>query len=563
MFEAHDSSVIDALSKSGLLSSEQLGELHWSRRKTGRNLAAAILESGIVGRRQLLESVADYLQFEFLPDLPESIPDEVTGAISHQIAHKYAVVPLRICGQSIDLATVDPFNYRIIEDLTFFLNRDIQIVVCDPDRVVKLIDQTYGELKIRSTEVLAESESEPISKVEDNGNGSSVMSLSEDTPVIRFVDLVLAQAIEDHASDIHFEPFEDQFRIRCRVDGALREMAPPPGNLVQPITARLKVMANLNIAEQRVPQDGRIRMTVAGRPVDLRISTLPTRFGESIVLRILDKTVVSLDLDRLNLPSKVVHRLRRVASLPHGLFIVTGPTGCGKTTTLYSLLREINRPEIKILTIEDPVEYEIEGIMQVAVNPQIDLSFSRALRSFLRHDPDKILVGEIRDLETARIAVQASLTGHLVLTTLHTNNAPGAVTRLIDMGLEPYLLAATLDTVLAQRLLRKICNNCRQPQEPSSELVAQLGMELSQIEETKFYTGNGCPDCRGEGFLGRIGLFELLAVSDVFRKLIVDNAPTYALEKHAREEGMTTLREDGLRVISEGFTTIEEVLKYT
>ncbi len=563
MFEDHNASVFDALSQSGFLEPEALEGFYRINRQTGQSLAAVVLQSGAIGRGQLLEIIARYLQCEYLADPPDSIPDELSGLLTPEIALRYAVAPLRAEEQTIELAARDPFNSRIVGDLTFSLNKDIRIVVCDPEVVEKWIRKSYGEENSSVDQALADLDPQSFDGSGEIADGKTGQVGVGDTPVIRFVDLVLTQAIRTQASDIHFEPFEDQFRIRCRVDGALRDMPPPPQNLVQPITARLKVMANLNLAEKRVPQDGRIRMTLAGRPVDLRVSTLPTRYGESVVLRVLDRSAVSLDLERLSMPGELILNLRRIARLPNGLFIVTGPTGCGKTTTLYSVLREINRPEIKILTIEDPVEYEIDGIMQVAVNPQIDLSFSRALRSFLRHDPDKILVGEIRDLETARIAVQASLTGHLVLTTLHTNNAPGAVTRLIDMGLEPYLLAATLDSVLAQRLLRRICEECRQLRQPQPELIEQLGLDGGQVEKAKFYSGKGCANCQEEGCRGRIGLFEMFTVSASMRKLIVESVPAHTLARKAREEGMQTLREDGLRAMHEGLTTIEEVLKYT
>ena len=527
-----------------------------------------------MGRKRLLEIIARYLQCDYLDDPPAAPDESVCRLLKPEIARKYAVVPLRVEGSSVHLAARDPFNSQIVEDLTFTLQKDIRMVVCDPDIVSRWLRLVYGDGEEDSAsldeilaELASESASESLSLDQRNGLDEGDSAISENSPVIRFVELVLTQAVEKMASDIHFEPYEDRFRIRCRVDGALSEMPPPPRHLVQSATARLKVMANLNLAENRIPQDGRIRITLAGRPVDLRVSTLPTPFGESVVLRILDKSNVSLDLDRLNLPPALVLQLRRIARLPHGLFIVTGPTGCGKTTTLYSVLREINRPDNKILTIEDPVEYEIDGIMQVAVNPQINLTFSRALRSFLRHDPDKILVGEIRDLETASIAVQASVTGHLVLTTLHTNNAPGAVTRLVDMGLEPYLLAATLDSVLAQRLLRRICDNCRRPLTPPPDLMELLDLSPATVTVTSenggVFAGTGCDSCRGEGFLGRIALFEMLVLSEPLREMMVRKTSAHDLEKRARQEGMKTLREDGLRAIGEGLTTVEEVLKYT
>ena len=340
-------------------------------------------------------------------------------------------------------------------------------------------------------------------------------------------------------------------------------MAPPPKSLAVPVISRVKVLSNMNISESRIPQDGRIKMTIAGRPVDLRVSTLPTQFGESVVLRVLDKSVVNLDLEALSLPADILQTIRDLVDRPNGIFIVTGPTGSGKTTTLYSALREVNSVETKILTAEDPVEYEIDGIMQVAVNHQVGLDFSRALRAFLRQDPDKIMVGEIRDLETAQIAVQASLTGHVVLSTLHTNDAPGAVTRLIDMGLEPFLISASLEAILAQRLVRRICKSCRTAYEPGHDMIEILDVDPLEIAEKDFFYGEGCPECSNTGYRGRVGLFEMIVVSDALRELINDRAPTLAIKQKALEQGMRSLRDDGLRAIFDGNSTIEEVLKYT
>ncbi len=393
--------------------------------------------------------------------------------------------------------------------------------------------------------------------------GSELSALANEAPIIRFVDLVLEQAVSQGASDIHFEPFEDEFRVRCRIDGILREMTPPSPGLALPILSRIKVMARLNIAERRVPQDGRISLKVAGGLVDLRVSTLPTQFGESLVLRVLDKNALKLHLDHLNMPPDVLANMHEISQRTSGIFLVTGPTGSGKTTTLYCALREVNKPNIKILTAEDPVEYEIDGVMQVEVNQQAGLSFGHAMRAFLRQDPDKIMVGEIRDRETADIAVQAALTGHLVLSTLHTNDAPGAVTRLIDMGLEPFLVAASLESVLAQRLVRLICPNCRIETVPPPEWINLLEIKPRQLSSASFYAGRGCGQCGSTGYCGRMGLFEMLMVNISLRELIAEKASSLALRRKACEAGMRTLREDGVRAIFAGATTVEEVLKYT
>jgi type IV pilus assembly protein PilB len=387
--------------------------------------------------------------------------------------------------------------------------------------------------------------------------------MAEQTPIIRFVNLVLAQAIRDKASDIHFEPFEHEFKIRYRIDGSLYEMSPPPKHLSVSITSRVKVLANLNIAERRIPQDGRIKLTLAGRPVDLRVSTLPTQFGESVVLRVLDQSAVQLDIGQLGMPEDVFEGIQEIVKRPNGIFIVTGPTGSGKTTTLYSALRVVNSPDVKILTAEDPVEYEIEGIMQVPVNHAVGLTFAKALRSFLRQDPDIIMVGEIRDLETAQISIQASLTGHLVLSTLHTNDAAGAVTRLVDMGVEPFLIASSVEAVLAQRLVRRVCSGCRTAYEPPATLLQQLGIDPIDIGNREFFFGKGCNTCNNTGYKGRMGIYEWLRMSEAVRDLVVERAPTLVIKQKALEQGMRTLRDDGLRAIFDGATSIEEVVKYT
>ncbi len=560
MFEDHNNTIYDVLLTSRLLSKEQLDELNETHISTGKSLADAVIDSGLIDKNQLLEAVAKDLKYVYEPIPPADIKEDVYRQLRPNLARTYGVVPIKVDDTSITLLAKDPFNNAIIDDLTFTLNKDVSIVVTDPNAVDTLIVQCYGEENSSIDDLLSE-----ISQVDfgEEGAENDIANMANETPIIRFVNLILQQAIRDKASDIHFEPFEDQFRIRYRIDGALYEMAPPPKSLALPVISRVKVLANLNIAESRIPQDGRIKMTISGRPVDLRVSTLPTQFGESVVLRVLDKSVVNLDLEKLSMTDEIMGNIRRLVKMPNGIFIVTGPTGSGKTTTLYSALREVNTVDVKILTSEDPVEYEIDGIMQVQINHQVGLDFARCLRAFLRQDPDKIMVGEIRDLETAQIAVQASLTGHVVLATLHTNDSPGAVTRLMDMGLEPYLIAASLEGVLGQRLVRRICPTCRTAYEPDQELIDRLGVDPIEIADKQFYFGKGCADCGGSGYRGRQGLFELLLVNDALRDLITNRAPTMVLKQKAVELGMRTLRDDGLRAIFDGATTVDEVLKYT
>jgi type IV pilus assembly protein PilB len=374
---------------------------------------------------------------------------------------------------------------------------------------------------------------------------------------------VLLMGIKDRASDIHFEPFEEEYKLRYRCDGVMYELVPPPRHLAPAISSRIKVMANLDIAERRLPQDGRIELNVGGNPVDLRVSVLPTMFGESVVIRVLDRTVVQLDLDRLGMDPDTLSKFRELIRKPNGIILVTGPTGSGKSTTLYSALNELNDVTEKIITTEDPIEYDLDGIVQVPINPDIGVTFANVLRAILRHDPDKIMVGEIRDVETAQIAVQAALTGHLVLSTLHTNDAPSTVTRLRDMGVEPYLITATLEGVLAQRLVRRICPDCRTEYEPSKELLMELNLTPEQVQGKKFYYGRGCERCNNTGFKGRTGIFELLVMNDTIRDLVANNASTDAIRQAARKAGMKTLREAGLQALFSGITTIEEVVRET
>ncbi len=562
MFEDHNDTVYEIIKGAKLLEPAQLDELNESHLHTGKSLADAVIDSEVVDQGQILAAVAEYLGYEYLATPPNKVEENIASCVRASAARMYAVVPYKVSDTSVSLLAQDPFNPAIIDDLTFTLNKDITIVVCNPEHIDSLLIATYGEEDSSIDDILGDLGESFTESQEDLSEGD-LADMANQTPIIRFVNLVLQQAIKDKASDVHFEPFEDQFRIRYRIDGALYEMAPPPKNLAVPVTSRVKVLSNMNISERRIPQDGRIKMTIAGRPVDLRVSTLPTQFGESVVLRVLDKSVVNLDLEALSLPDDILQTIRDLVDRPNGIFIVTGPTGSGKTTTLYSALREVNSVETKILTAEDPVEYEIDGIMQVAVNHQVGLDFSRALRAFLRQDPDKIMVGEIRDLETAQIAVQASLTGHVVLSTLHTNDAPGAVTRLIDMGLEPFLISASLEAILAQRLIRRICPSCRTAYEPGHDLIEMLDVDPLEIADKDFFYGDGCAECSNTGYRGRVGLFEMIVVSDAIRELINNRAPTLTIKQKALEQGMRSLRDDGLRAIFDGNSSIEEVLKYT
>lgn len=566
MFPSHSPAIYEFLKEQRLVELAQLDALNEEHKATGKPLADVIVDLGIIEKEELLQRIANHLGYDYLRELPVQFPGEAIAAVNGKLARDYGVMPLRADDQDIELLVTDPFNTQAVDDLTFALDRNVRLCFADPDKVEVQIKQHYGEDEESIDEVLQE-----ISTGNINTGGAAsrelterdIESMAEQTPIIKFVNLVIGQAIRDKASDIHFEPFEHEFKIRYRIDGALYEMAPPPKQLALPIISRVKVLASLNIAERRIPQDGRIKINIGGRAVDLRVSTLPTQFGESVVLRVLDQSAVRLDISQLGMPEDVFNGMQEILRRPNGIFIVTGPTGSGKTTTLYSGLRVINTVDLKLLTAEDPVEYEIEGIMQVPVNPLVGLTFAQALRSFLRQDPDVIMVGEIRDLETAQIAIQASLTGHLVLSTLHTNDAPGAVTRLVDMGVEPFLIAASLEAVLAQRLVRRVCTQCKTAYVPSAELLGQLSLARENVGNRQFFYGRGCPVCSQSGYKGRMGIYEWLRMSEGVRDLVTQRAPTLAIRAKAIEQGMRTLRDDGLRAIFDGHTSIEEVIKYT
>ncbi|MCX7010664.1 MAG: ATPase, T2SS/T4P/T4SS family, partial [Kiritimatiellaeota bacterium] len=454
------------------------------------------------------------------------------------------------------------------DELQFVLTRDVTFVVMPEEDIKSQVNRFYGEESESVTDMLSALESDLENagdeiEVKGGDDISLLAQAASSTPVVRFVNLVMYQAVQNRASDIHFEPFETEFKIRYRVDGALYEMAPPPKHLALPVTSRIKVMSGLNIAERRIPQDGRIQMPVGGRMIDFRVSTLPTQFGESVVLRVLDRSVVSLELENLGMPDDVFQFFGEDIDKPNGIIIVTGPTGSGKTTTLYSALRRLNSIEYKLLTAEDPVEYDIEGLVQVPVNDEVGATFGKCLRAFLRQDPDIIMIGEIRDLETAEIAIQSSLTGHLVFSTLHTNDASGAVTRLIDMNVEPFLITSTLEAILGQRLVRTICSRCRTSYNAEKSMLEQLGLNEESVGGRSFYFGAGCSVCNQTGYKGRRGIYEYLRLKDPIRELIDQRKPTLVIRNKAIELGMRTLRDDGIRCIFDGYTTVEEVLKYT
>lgn len=564
-------SVIDLLISRGLIDDSQRSEYITAGHESEVDITQAVEQMGIIQRDQLFQLVAQDIGGEYY-DLNDFEPaQQVLMAVPAGTAKLYQAIPIQFLDGGLQVAIANPLDPQNLEELGFSLNQTIIPAVAPAEQISELIERFYygggaGGAGEGGEAGPGGGESDALAAIRAEVAALSEEDLEEESnsaPIIRYVDLVLYQAIKEKASDIHFEPFEDDFKIRYRVDGALYEMAPPPQHLKAAIISRIKVMSGLNIAETRLPQDGRITKEINDKPVDMRVSTLPTAFGESVVLRVLDRSNVNLDLETLNLEPRVYEYVTDTIDKPNGIFICTGPTGAGKTTTLYACLRRINTEDSKLLTAEDPVEYDMDGIMQVPVNETIGLTFGRVLRAFLRQDPDKILVGEMRDLETAQIAIQASLTGHLVLSTLHTNDAPGAVTRLVDMGCEPFLVAATLEGVLGQRLLRRICPDCKVAYNPTAAVLAQLGLTEADTGGREFFTGQGCDACNDTGYRGRQGLFELLDMTDPIRELVSQRAATVVLKQKAQELGMKTLREDGLRNIFGGITTIEEVLKYT
>ncbi|MGD0252053.1 MAG: ATPase, T2SS/T4P/T4SS family [Verrucomicrobiota bacterium] len=569
MAEELSSPLLSLIKEQGLIDDLQYEEVIAELKRTGAPVIEVLQDFGVMKLDDILHVMATNLGTEVVSLRDREFPPELVQTIPAKVARMYRCIPVALKGSTVQVALADPLDPAQADEIQFASKRDLQVVVADPAEIEKILDRLYGQEESESfSEILKELGADTDIAREVNEAGASdneklMTELANEAPIVKFVNLVLQQAIQDRASDIHFEPFETEFRIRYRVDGALYEMSPPPKHLALPVISRLKVMSNLNISERRLPQDGRINYMMGNRQIDLRVSTLPTQFGESLVLRVLDRSSVNLEMESLGLPKHVYDFMTEVIQRPNGIVIVTGPTGCGKTTTLYSCMRRINVIDSKLLTAEDPVEYDIEGIMQVAIHEAVGMTFGKALRSFLRQDPDIIMVGEMRDLETAQISIQASLTGHLVMSTLHTNDSAGAVTRLIDMGVEPFLISSTLMAVLAQRLVRVICKNCQTPFEPTEDQLALLNLSPHDLGDKVFHYGRGCSACNDTGYKGRKGIFELLIISEPIRALINERAPTVVVRQKAVELGMVTLREDGLRSIFEGGTTIEEVVKYT
>ena len=555
----------------GFITDDQLEMLVEEQSQNPGQLIGRVAEDmGLVSDDELIQALGEQFGLQVVDIEGVTPPLDAREAVSDAMAQLYRVIPVQLNENTLTLATCDPHNLSMQDELRRFLGYEIRLLVCTEAQILKAIDKFFNAEAESIEKIISDLENDDDLKkataalgLDGPINLSDVNELVESAPVRKLLNMVLLLAIKDHASDIHFEPFEDEFRIRIKADGVLFEMVPPPRHLAFAITTRIKVMAKLNISERRLPQDGRIELMVGGHPVDLRVSVLPTMFGESVVCRVLDRSVVSLDLNNVGMNPEIMAGFREVIAKPNGIILVTGPTGSGKTTTLYSALSELNTIEDKLITTEDPVEYDIDGIIQIPINHDIDVTFAKALRAILRQDPDKILVGEIRDIETAEIAVQASLTVHTVFSTLHTNDAPSTVTRLKDMGVPTFLITATVEAILAQRLVRRICAECREEIEITDDALAELELTREDVEGKSFYRGAGCSSCSNTGYKGRVGLFELMIMDDELRDMINENCNTDDLRTKAQEKGMKILRAMGIDFVFEGTTTAEEVIRET
>ncbi|MDG2149126.1 MAG: ATPase, T2SS/T4P/T4SS family [Planctomycetota bacterium] len=541
-------------------SQEQLDKALAEQARSGGHLGEILLAMGVLEPEELTRALGIQVGLEPIDLDATSIPVDVRERMDATTCALYRAVPVRVeADGTLVVALADPMNVSIIQDLAFSVGSDVVAVIASEAAVDRALAAHWGE----EEEVgLAETIDE-ARQVTGSTDLEDKAEMARAAPVVKLLNYILLHAIRDKASDIHLEPFEDEFKVRYRVDGVLFEVESPPLSLASALISRVKVMSNLDIAETRVPQDGRIELSLGGRPIDLRVSTMPTVHGESCVLRVLDRSVVSLDLANVGLRDDEQAILNGLLERPHGIVLVTGPTGSGKTTSLYSALNRLNDVERKIITVEDPIEYDLDGIIQVQVNEDIGVTYASVLRSILRQDPDILLVGEIRDSETAQIAVEAALTGHLILSTLHTNDAPSTITRLVDVGIPPYLIVATLEAVVAQRLVRSICPDCRRDYAPDDDVLRELGFEREEVGEQTFAYGDGCERCNYSGHVGRRALFEIMVMSETLRKLVLDGAPTLELRAAAVREGMRPLREAGRLAVLEGSTTVEEVLRET
>jgi type IV pilus assembly protein PilB len=546
-----------------VLNPEQLEQARKQQKSSGDPLDACLVKLGVISEGDLLTVLSRIYDMPAVDLLNFDVDKQSVDLLPSEVAMKFAAIPIRKVGRTLTLAMADPLNLYAIDDIKFIVGLEVQPVVAAESAIKKTIDRFYGSTNALNDIMKDMEDGAGVEVVDDVDEDGDLLGAENDAPVIKYVNSLLAEAVTRRASDIHIEPFEKHIRVRLRQDGALYELASPPLRMKNPITSRLKLMAELDIAEKRVPQDGRIKILVNNRKIDLRVSTLPVIFGEKIVLRILDQSNLNVNLESFGFQPEALGRFLKAIQSPYGMVLVTGPTGSGKTTTLYSAISKINQLDVNIMTAEDPVEYNLAGINQVNVNEDIGLTFAAALRAFLRQDPNIVMVGEIRDLETGAIAVKAALTGHLVLSTLHTNDAPSSVDRLVDMGVAPFLVASSVNCIVAQRLLRKVCQTCREPIATHEELLKELQIEPRDVGNAQLYKARGCNECHGTGYKGRTGVYEVFGLTPRLRKMILDRNSTTELKQAAIEEGMLTLRRDALRKMLLGDTTPEEVLRET
>jgi type IV pilus assembly protein PilB len=553
----------------GLLTREQVHKCLAIQKEKGGKLGQVFIDQGFIKPSDLRIALAGQRGMEYVDLEGMEIPQDIIHQLPAQMARTYRIIPIEYdkSRNQMTVAMDSPDNFRATDDLSTLMGYKVVAKVSDEDSIKELLDRYYAEEDESMSELIGEIESDTelaqLAGRDASIDLDEIKGAAESNTVIKLLNQVLMLAIRDKASDIHFEPFEDKYQMRYRIDGVLYDMESPPNYIAMALSSRIKVMAGLDIAERRLPQDGRIALVMGGNPVDLRVSILPTMFGESVVLRVLDRTQVNLRLDMLGMQERDLNSVNQLIHKPNGIVVVTGPTGSGKTTTLYSALKELNDIETKIITTENPVEYDIDGLVQVQIRPDIGLTFAKCLRSILRQDPDIVMVGEIRDLETAQIAIQASLTGHLVFTTVHTNDAPSTIARLLDLGLEPFLITATLEGIVAQRLVRKICTHCKTEYEPTEEMLMELDLRPEDVGGKTFYYGKGCNNCNRTGYRGRTGIYEIMTFNDELRDLVMSSASTAVLRDAARREGMKTLRENGLKAIFDGVTTLDEVARET
>jgi type IV pilus assembly protein PilB len=554
----------DLLVREGLITREQLQAALTEQRNTGMRLGYTLVKLGIVEETEITKMLARQYRMPAVDLARFEVDQRIVKLVPSEVAVRHTVLPLKREGRTLTVAMSDPTNMTVVDDLKFITRYDIFPVIAGEYTLRTAIERYYEQTDAQLQTILKDiTEEEDLEVIEEEDDEDTPTQVADDAPVVKLINGILTDAVKRGASDIHIEPFERELRVRYRIDGSLQEVMKPPLKLRAALTSRVKIMSNLNIAERRVPQDGRIKLKMGKRVIDFRVSTLPVIFGEKIVLRILDKGNLTLDLTKFGFEPKAEHDLMRAILNPYGMVLVTGPTGSGKTTTLYSALQRINTIEVNIMTAEDPVEYNLHGINQVLVRTEIGMTFAAALRAFLRQDPNIVMVGEIRDIETGSIAIKAALTGHLVLSTLHTNDAPSTITRMIDMGIEPFNVASAVNLIVAQRLVRRICADCKMEYKYNSEELHALGINEGEAKGITFYRGEGCDSCGETGYKGRQGLYEVMAMSPELRRMVLRGASTAEMKERAVEEGMLTLRTDGIVKVKRGITSLEEVVKET